>query len=504
MWDFIFFIGVSLIMGLAGVIWGSTLWQAGSKLEVTDLANVFVMWGFLYASRAGIVLLAYPLLWLTSGKRIRPEDAVATVFGGIRGAVTVTLAIIVLNLAEQDAYAESLEAHFGPDYELALLKFFFIVGSVTLLTNINFMAFPYLIRWLKLTKNSQVQEQLHDHVRKRVRRNAFELIDRFRADELYKDIDVHAIVDIVGTARITTDHNMGGSMRDSVTAAVAAAAHEGQAGQAAGDVIDPAQVQLGDCNLAFLKQVRGMFLSAVRAQYWEQMKEGKLPKKSAAALVLLSSVDIANDDIANKLDDLAPLRLMHRVDATPRMELALHKADVCLPNCVTVDNYFIASLANKRRVTAVYLATAFIEAHIHAEKTIAEFVGDDATIDTPEEAFVIKESRELRAEAAAFLEVATGQDNEVVNHVHTLKIANAIIEHQRLYIDNLREMGIIDAEFFEEEMEAIRADQLELESARVKRFRKIAASRARSGHHAKVDDKDQGDDDNGDVEKQAD
>jgi len=464
-WSAIEYTGTTLIFLLAGTILGGFAFNTvkNTTLEGTDVVNALVMWAFLFASRLVIVFFLYPLLFYVSERKFSPQEAVATVFGGIRGAVTITLAIIVLNTAEDDQYESELQVHFGVDYRRQLGKFFFIIGVIVLLTvTVNHMSFGFLLKFLGLLKNSKTQEQLHLHVRKRVQKRAFEVIAEIRKDPAYESVSLDHLHEYVTSTRNMYTQDNG----------------ENDEAKGGADLVDPDKVTLEECDPQLLRNVREMFLSALRAQYWDQIELGKLPKKSRAAVVLLDSVEFALDDSADSLNDLEPLKLRERIGKRPLGERAFDCIDSCLPDCITLDNYLQNRLEGLRREEAVYLASCFLEAHICAEQRIAEYVGEDETIDTPEEAFVIKESRQLREIVQQIMDEALAQDPEVVESVNTIKLANAVIESQKNYVRELAEQGIIEPQFLEEQMEEIRADQVRIARSRRNRFRTRASKHA--------------------------
>lgn len=472
-WGAIEYIGTTLIFLLAGLIFGGTVYSIGDAGNLTgrDVANVVIAYIFVFLARSFVVLCAFPVIKRILGGNFSKQEALVTIVGGVRGAVTMTLAIVVLNSADSTSYQDEIAIHFGVEYERALGKIFFIVGCIVFLTiTCNQLLFSLLLRVLGLTKNSKTQEILHEYVNKRVRDNSIALVHTMRQEEAYRNVTIHDV------AALMQNTNVGDVFKT--------IEEEGDDEDASNskDEIDPSKVTLDDVkNKDLLENVRGMFLNAVRAQYWEQIHDGKLPKKSEAAVILLDSIDIASDDVAFKLDDFSPLKLFQRLQYRHWVERMFDLMDACLPDCVTLDNYVQTRFSNKRREEVVYMATCFIEAHIHAEAKLAEYVGDDVSIDTAEEAFVIKESRLLRKRAEKLLALAKKSDIEVVKQVHVIKVANAIIEYQRHYITELATQGIVSAKFLEEQMEVIRADQVALTQQRRNRFRQLASTSSK--HH---------------------
>merc|ERR1711916_398498 len=136
--------------------------------------------------------------------------------------------------------------------------------------------------------------------------------------------------------------------------------------------------------------------------------------------------------------------------------------DQCLPDWVTIDDYFGAKLHASIRQEAVYKASCFIAAHHVAQIRVAEYVGEGGDIDTPEEEQVINESRKEVDAAKAFLQVAQERDPDIVELIKTKKVASIVLQHESDLVDELREQGIIDARTTLEFKEHLRADAVAL------------------------------------------
>ncbi|GBG26644.1 Sodium/hydrogen exchanger 8 [Hondaea fermentalgiana] len=492
-WSAIEYIGNTLIFLLAGLILGGNTYNAleASNLTGRDFANVFIMWFLLFLSRFVVVIILFPLLMWATKKNFTLQDAAATIAGGVRGAVTITLAIVVLNSTDNTDYEDELTIHFGSDYEAALSKFFFVVGCIVLLTiTVNQIIFVHLLKFLKLTNNTEAQETLHKYVEKRVRANAIAVVKTMQEDPTYRNVRLEDVADLVQIEKLKDEERA----RDSASSPDSPDKDESYEAFEA-DVNKYAKKAK---NEDLLCSVRTMFLDLVRAQYWDQIKGGRLPRKSEAAVILLDAVDIAGDDVKVKLDDLSPLRLKNRLSASPFLERLLDVIDACLPECIVFDNYLQSRLINARREEAVYMATCYMEAHAAAELKLAEYLGESAKVDTPEEATVIQESMNLREHAEDLLTHAFMDNKEVVKHVHLIKVANAVVESEVRYIQDLADQGIIDAKFQEECMEKIREKQSNIAASRRRGFHQIAvvssSRKAISTQVASVDSADATDD----------
>ncbi|KAF4692384.1 hypothetical protein FOZ60_013498 [Perkinsus olseni] len=111
--------------------------------------------------------------------------------------------------------------------------------------------------------------------------------------------------------------------------------------------------------------IRKTLLSAVKAEYWDFMDLGLLPRNSTAAQLLIYSVDTAQQfHIEKRMNDWNKLR--KRLESERRMSLWRLKQKTRL------STDFASSWAE----LTVYVVDSFVAAHIRAQKSIARSVSD--------------------------------------------------------------------------------------------------------------------------------
>mmetsp|Transcript_2893 Transcript_2893/g.4440 ORF Transcript_2893/g.4440 Transcript_2893/m.4440 type:complete len:1037 (-) Transcript_2893:411-3521(-) len=237
-----------------------------------------------------------------------------------------------------------------------------------------------------------------------------------------------------------------------------------------------------------LSHIRRAFLEVVRVSYWRQINSGKLPRKSSAALILLNSIDVAlettdtpglqdwdvieahyralfqsqtnyRDPLNQAAHELGAFHEDNNSTATnERTQRTLKRArsrasiGVYQHESATVGT-IAKSLKDYREAQIVYLLTTFIDAHHYAQKRIPYYLGDTETIDTPEEALVVQESREIVAIAKARLAAI---DPSIVTLQCSKQTARWILHMQEDQIEEFLHEGIItpnDAEALFAEVE---------------------------------------------------
>jgi hypothetical protein len=224
-------------------------------------------------------------------------------------------------------------------------------------------------------------------------------------------------------------------------------------------------VELADApNPHLLHMVREIFLHVLRASYWHQIEDGKLPEESAAALMLLNSVDMAMDDSHHKLNDWDKLASVVEPDSGC-YAACLRSLDRLLPDSVDWDNHFNRVHKFTRQEQAFYVVTNFCEAHAHAQHEVSYYFGKSTGIDTVEEAAIIQESRDqvIKAQAAIRL-----MDNEMVRSIVSKQVAEIVLEKQRRYIHDLMHGGLLSQKEGAEMLEGVAQDLARRYAARRK------------------------------------
>jgi len=189
--------------------------------------------------------------------------------------------------------------------------------------------------------------------------------------------------------------------------------------------------------------VREVFLQTVRADYWDQIERGKFLPGSSEPESLLASVDLAQEVCDDHLNDWETLKVdvgrLARAAST-----ALDSRDPCPSSlCLSFKERFQQWRVERsfnEQSRAVHLISSFIEAHASAQAKIAAYFGNDDTVDSPEQAFVILESQIQIWKAATVYGMIHPQ---VVNTVNSLWHAHRIAEQFRHFVLHTHESGVL-------------------------------------------------------------
>ncbi len=195
-------------------------------------------------------------------------------------------------------------------------------------------------------------------------------------------------------------------------------------------------------------KIRKVFLQVVHVSYWKQIKAGKLPRHSLAALILLGAQDKASemnflanelmdwhiifnsykfifsaDDSGTEYDDIEDSASSRGTDFQSgetvvavgnerssnldRLDAPLWSSSRAL-RCYFCRNQFIRakSLINAFLVSQmVHILLGFIEAHEFAQKNIPQYMSGTEEADTVEQVRVVDESKTLGEMESYFFRV---------------------------------------------------------------------------------------------------
>lgn len=171
-WAAFEWIGNTLIFILAGLIIGS---RTMTYVTPTDLLYILVVYIFTFLIRGVMMILCYPLLNRPElGKVITPQEAIFATWGGLRGAVSMALALSLVHSAENGKTTISPhDSH----------RVFFLAGGVAALTLlVNATTSGPLLEWLGLLESSNSMEtnMMFSFVKKRIRIKAEELLEQLK------------------------------------------------------------------------------------------------------------------------------------------------------------------------------------------------------------------------------------------------------------------------------------------------------------------------------------
>ncbi len=421
----------TLVFMLAGMLIG---YRSVHFFTGKDLLNIIVVYLLMFAIRGVATMICFPLLaWLGKGCTIR--EAIFITFSGLRGAISVSLALSFSLACEKGLTKVSAEEG---------NRFFFYVGGVTALSLIfNATLAESLLFWLGLSENSVDSSSIaimRSYTRKRLieaaikpwlqipaahreiviqKCNLFKELDqawlrqeREETSPTKDSKDVSAVLAHDSSRSLfrsqssnldkgeeeekdntNATHNASNNLRINTSESVS------------GDNVHHifAAYRLNSnkkddtVNEALMDNVRSAFLECVRAYYWTQVHKGIFKRYSYVIRTLVASVDLGLETTGTPgLQDW---------DYIARMIMRKNIAIFDMNIVNTAFTFLQRKVPRVRRYqqrqveNVSNILTTFIAAHKHAQIKIPHYFGPTSDIDTIEQVEVVRESQELVEQA---------------------------------------------------------------------------------------------------------
>lgn len=260
-WECIEFIGNTLVFFIAGLIFGNICLSRKDHITIIDYGYLLL----LYVAVTMVRLLMILVLWYPLNKTGTPitwKEALIMTWSGLRGAVSLAMAIIV-----------DLEP--GVDKRMGSRIMFHVGGIAALTTFINATTVAGLLRLLGLSKASELRKRMLTEIEGKMALRAKDLFDaQIRAPDDVRFDGANA--DIV--------RMMVPALSKSVPSGLMSRAAEGQPA-------DVSEIQ----ERSWLHLYREVFLKIVQNHYWDAINDGIISRHSHLARTLLHSTNAAMD-----------------------------------------------------------------------------------------------------------------------------------------------------------------------------------------------------------------
>jgi len=389
-WETVEFVANTVIFFLAGLLFADTVLDSLSIIGPSDFGWLLVLYAFLIFIRA----LMVGILWIPLNKAGKPIDwreAVAMIYSGLRGAVSLALAIII---DEEPGVSKEMGA-----------RIMFHVGGIAALTLlVNATTAASLLRYLGLAGTSKAGEQkvavfathLADHAK-----------TAFKAQQDSTDARFDGVDEIV--------------LQAMVPALVGTA--DGSQAKTSSEMAESAQARTSDVGESESAQTyREAFLNVVKHHYWHAIEEGIIPRSSKSARILLNSIDEALDNASERLNDVKIV--LRDLDHGPGI---LGDAAQSLLVGSNLDG----------AMQKVYCILSFMHAHQEAQREVPLFF--DASSSQVQDT-VAGESKAQTDEAKHFLDKIPA---DMVKLGKTEMLARKLLHNQLSEVDKLKERGLL-------------------------------------------------------------
>ncbi|KAJ8601812.1 hypothetical protein CTAYLR_007489 [Chrysophaeum taylorii] len=424
----------TLIFGLVGV--QMSRGKLSHNVNWRELYWCVVLYVCVFAIRAVIVFISVPLLNLLGPHKVTRKESTFIVLGGLRGAVSLSLAIFVKQIRSNTLRT------WPHDNDHDAERTLFLVGGVaflTLLVNAP-IAHPLLARFDMIAAADASKQPIVQSARERIQE---------AAEHAYAETCLKLNHD--ATLVTTLCRNLEKIPSQTPVADALAKARNNEPvklmpgdndDEERGFSADTLDRQLGGRapETAKLPVLRDTFLSVVLAHYWRMIDEGELPKTAKATILLLRSIDVAKDN-KNEINDFHVLQeLMDDVTISRHHERCFEAIDRITPNWLTVGSELFYKFSYECYEVDYYMLRAYNAAHCHAQRVFVRAMCG-AALPGPEILTVLLESARL-------VELARGRLDKISPNLKAIVkskiIGERVIEAQRHMLHKLTVQGVLE------------------------------------------------------------
>lgn len=417
-WEAIEFVGNTMVFLLAGLLFADSCFTRIEHIFKEDLYWLIVM----YLAAMGVRALLILILWIPLklvGKPLSWREGLVMVWSGLRGAVSLAMAIIVDT-------EPAISAKMGT-------RVMFHVGGIAALTLIvNATTTARLLKFLGLTSEPVERERLLHHIERHLteKTNGYfnELVGSetglLKADLRFGGSDLDIVRSMVPSLSDSPSRRMHANARD--TQALLAPPTDDDATLA-----------------ARCATYREIFLQVIQNHYWEAIEQGIIPRNNRIARILVGSKDEALTDAATALTDWS--HILPQVDIEPPRPGSWHEAVANLAHTVPWVPALPQIIPNLQVINTwkICAALSFQEAHKRARDEVPGYFDDSMSddLDRQVKETVGQESLQSCQEADRLLE---GVDKEAVSFGRSRMLAQKLLRLQLAEVQKLQHQGVLN------------------------------------------------------------
>ncbi|CAJ1969546.1 unnamed protein product [Cylindrotheca closterium] len=466
----------TILFTLGGILWGAAV-ASGEKMGVfhgIDWAYLFLLYVMLHIIRGVLFASVYPL---TSriGLKSDPREALFQVYGGLRGALGIALAIALDNEA-----SELAGGRFDTEAELHTTQAFVMVGGIAFMTLVfNGITAGPLLRKLGLADSTEARSLIIKTLEVKLRSYAIDDFVRllsqprfYHTDFLFVKKHVPSLSTLTRTQfldavrkhkkthgidyappflkhvlpHLESDPKLSHYMEVEVTDEeilgefdnyVRASRHQMRRRRHRRHSSN-IRAMMGHDALS-TRELRLFFVSILRAQYEKQVTRGELENEHFLAIALDQSLDFASHDIhkGRPLQDWKHLVEIH--DPMARWEARIEKSKKCFDKSKSgLQSNPDLDVAGDE--LTIERAMAFMAAHEESRKHFAfEFEDTDSSMNESAK-IVIQESMEQYALAQMALK---GYDTDVLQRTASYKLCKILLNMKMHHVEKMVHMGAL-------------------------------------------------------------
>ncbi|CAM0909401.1 unnamed protein product [Alopecurus aequalis] len=390
-WEIVAYVANTLIFILSGVVIADGVLQDNVHFERngTSWGFLLLLYVFVQMTRVVVVGVCYPLLRYF-GYGLDFKEATVIVWSGLRGAVSLSLALSVKRAS--DAAQPLLKPEVGT-------MFVFFTGGIVFLTLIvNGSTTQFLLHALGMDKLSATKLRMLNYTRHEMLNKALEAFGDLRDDEELGPADW-----VIVKKYITCFSNL------------------------ENEHVHPHADRHDQMHTMNLGDIRLRLLNGVQATYWVMLEEGRITQ--ATANILMRSVDEAMDLVSSR-----PLCDWNSLQSSVHFP-----SYSWLFSASSLPQRLITYFTVQRLESGCYICAAFLRAHRIARRQLHDFLGDNEIA-----RIVIDESSAAGEEARKFLEEVRCTFPQLLCVLKSRQVTYSVLTHLSEYVQNLRKTGLLE------------------------------------------------------------
>jgi len=414
-WSWVQYTCETLIFLLTGLLIGYEVFVKESTIEAMDWVKMIFFYIFMIGARAAMVFAFYPLL-KRHGYGLTGKEFVVLVWGGLRGALGLALALIV---AVDDSLPKRMRD----------LVLFYMAGMTVMTLLINGTTCSWLVNRLELTAEPAIKNRLQKNLIAEMILKSEEKQDQLMADRFLNLSDWKAVSKLVGNEELIRDFagNLAGGERTPKD-------HDPEAQQAV-ELQELARMIERKSAYEYFKdddifqETRFRILRIMKGIFWEKFEQGLL--SGEATRLLVEGVNVSLDATEQPIDLWG--FFYHYFTSFKLIKFFMKLKDF----------FLVGKLAKRyitRHMSFIYeVTTAFIT-------VCGEILELDQNIPLSKHHIqsILEEIEKNRSDADNYILDLQGNFLEIIKVIQIQRAANQILDHQKHFLSEMLHSGQIE------------------------------------------------------------
>lgn len=399
----------SLVFVIGGMLLGM-LMMTDTQLSRNDIGKMFACFLMMHVIRAIVIIVHFPVLKYF-GYGLTFREACVLILAGLKGAIAITLALLVYRSDEIDK-------------DVRNLALFMTISISTLSIFFDSLAIRYSVKYLGLEKLTTIQENMMVVVTNSLIEETTHKLQSIRIRDDMKLADWEDVIKIAGAknllAKVFKTTNKGRKII------------EQEPDSPIPYLLDKFKSSIELSSIEIVNEIRSRYLSSLKGIYWHLFEKSQCRGKTALALI-----ETANRALDEYTQPMKDWRFTER-NLLPKFMVNLYVKGASMP----IVGFYFRKKLYECMSGAYDIASTFIHGHHEAEELIDYMGIDDVDKGIFEE--VMHEVHENIHQAEKFIKISiTDNYPEVLRYIQTKKAFSTLVNSQRKLIYTIFKQGVI-------------------------------------------------------------